>query len=52
MRPALFADAPADSTLWYEEIFGPVLCVRAFDTEDDARNAGLEWARAWIDNHS
>jgi len=23
-----------------------------FDSEDDARLAGLEWARAWIDNHS
>ena len=23
-----------------------------FDTEDEARVAGLEWARAWIDNHS
>ncbi|MGU7781223.1 hypothetical protein [Burkholderia sp. PU8-34] len=22
-----------------------------FDTEDEARVAGLEWARAWIDNH-
>ena len=36
IRPALFADVPADSSLWCEEIFGPVLCVRAFDTEDDA----------------
>ncbi|WP_321790139.1 aldehyde dehydrogenase family protein [Burkholderia pyrrocinia] len=36
IRPALFADVPADSALWREEIFGPVLCVRAFDTEDDA----------------
>lgn len=22
-----------------------------FDTEDEARLAGLEWARAWIDSH-
>lgn len=36
IRPALFADVPADSALWREEIFGPVLCVRAFDTDDDA----------------
>ncbi|VWL86402.1 aldehyde dehydrogenase family protein [Burkholderia lata] len=36
IRPALFADVPADSSLWCDEIFGPVLCVRAFDTEDDA----------------
>jgi hypothetical protein len=23
-----------------------------FDTEEEARLAGLEWARAWIDSHS
>ncbi|WP_323121386.1 hypothetical protein [Burkholderia alba] len=22
-----------------------------FDTEDQARQAGLDWARAWIDSH-
>jgi hypothetical protein len=22
-----------------------------FDTEDEAQQAGLSWARAWIDNH-
>ncbi len=22
-----------------------------FDTEDEARLAGLDWARAWIDSH-
>ncbi|RQS18598.1 aldehyde dehydrogenase family protein [Burkholderia sp. Bp8992] len=36
IRPALFVDVPTGSPLWSEEIFGPVLCVRAFDTEDDA----------------
>ncbi|MGU7774140.1 aldehyde dehydrogenase family protein [Burkholderia sp. MR1-5-21] len=36
IRPALFAGVPAGSALWREEIFGPVLCVRTFDTEDDA----------------
>ncbi|SIN80646.1 hypothetical protein [Paraburkholderia phenazinium] len=23
----------------------------AFDTEDEAQFAGLDWARAWVDNH-
>ena len=36
VRPTLFADVPTDSALWRDEIFGPVLCVRAFDTEADA----------------
>ncbi|GAB7535985.1 hypothetical protein AB4851_08095 [Burkholderia sp. 22PA0099] len=22
-----------------------------FDTEDEARHAGLDWARAWVDSH-
>jgi hypothetical protein len=22
-----------------------------FNTEEEARNAGLDWARAWIDSH-
>ncbi len=22
-----------------------------YDTEDEARAAGLEWARAWVDSH-
>merc|ERR1712241_1376362 len=28
--------APTDSEAWREEIFGPVLCVQAFDTEEEA----------------
>jgi betaine-aldehyde dehydrogenase len=32
----MFVDLPTGSALWREEIFGPVLCVRSFDTEDDA----------------
>ena len=36
IRPALFADVPDTCPLWRDEIFGPVLCVRRFDTEDDA----------------
>jgi betaine-aldehyde dehydrogenase len=36
LRPTIFTDVPAESPLWRDEIFGPVLCVRAFDTEDEA----------------
>ena len=36
IRPTLFTDVPLDSTLWRQEIFGPVLCVRRFTTEDEA----------------
>ncbi|KAJ8610867.1 hypothetical protein CTAYLR_009128 [Chrysophaeum taylorii] len=32
----VFDDVPVDSELWRDEIFGPVLATRAFDTEDDA----------------
>lgn len=36
IRPTLFTDVPQDSALWQQEIFGPVLCVRRFTTEDEA----------------
>ncbi|WP_454691916.1 aldehyde dehydrogenase family protein [Achromobacter aloeverae] len=36
LRPTIFSDVPAGSALWQEEIFGPVLCVRAFDSEAEA----------------
>jgi len=36
IRPTVFTDVPLDSALWNEEIFGPVLCVRRFVTEDEA----------------
>ena len=36
IRPTVFTDVPLDSALWNEEIFGPVLCVRRFATEDEA----------------
>jgi betaine-aldehyde dehydrogenase len=36
VKPTIFIDVPADSAVWREEIFGPVLCVRSFDTEDEA----------------
>lgn len=36
IRPTVFTDVPLESALWNEEIFGPVLCVRRFTTEDEA----------------
>jgi len=36
VAPTLYADVPADSRLWREEIFGPVLCSRRFSDETDA----------------
>jgi betaine-aldehyde dehydrogenase len=36
LEPAIFADVPENSWIWQEEIFGPVVCVRAFDDEQEA----------------
>lgn len=36
IRPTVYVDVPAESRLWREEIFGPVLCVRRFSDEADA----------------
>ncbi|MGB4074998.1 aldehyde dehydrogenase family protein [Pseudomonas sp.] len=36
LTPAIFADVPVASALWREEIFGPVVCLRAFDREEEA----------------
>ncbi|MEM8741908.1 MAG: aldehyde dehydrogenase family protein, partial [Pseudomonadota bacterium] len=35
-RPTVFADVDADMTVWREEIFGPVLSITPFDSEDQA----------------
>ena len=35
-RPTVFADATPDMTIMREEIFGPVLAMMPFDTEDEA----------------
>jgi acyl-CoA reductase-like NAD-dependent aldehyde dehydrogenase len=35
-RPTVIADLPADSRVVQEEIFGPVLTVQPFDSEDEA----------------
>eukprot|EP00922_Rhytidocystis_sp_ex-Travisia-forbesii_P065235 GHVS01096949.1.p1 GENE.GHVS01096949.1~~GHVS01096949.1.p1 ORF type:complete len:241 (-),score=10.03 GHVS01096949.1:184-906(-) len=36
VQPTIYTNVPVTSTLWKEEIFGPVLCLRAFSTEDEA----------------
>lgn len=36
VRPTVFADVTNDMTIAQEEIFGPVLSIIPFDTEDDA----------------
>jgi aldehyde dehydrogenase (NAD+) len=36
VRPTVFADVTNSMTIAREEIFGPVLCVIAYDDEDDA----------------
>jgi len=36
VAPRVYGDVPADHPLWREEIFGPIACVRAFDSNDEA----------------
>ncbi|CAN7251228.1 aldehyde dehydrogenase family protein [Rhizobium sp. LjRoot30] len=36
LRPTILTDVPLDSDAWVEEIFGPVVCVRPFATEEEA----------------
>ncbi|MGB7195715.1 MAG: aldehyde dehydrogenase family protein [Collimonas pratensis] len=36
LTPTVFTDVPLDSAIWREEIFGPVLCINTFDSEDEA----------------
>ncbi|WP_127597410.1 aldehyde dehydrogenase family protein [Nitratireductor alexandrii] len=36
VAPTILCDVPLDSDAWREEIFGPVLAVRRFATEDEA----------------
>lgn len=36
MQPTVLTDVPLDSAAWREEIFGPVVCVRRFNGEDEA----------------
>ncbi|KAI9817875.1 MAG: hypothetical protein M1827_000994 [Pycnora praestabilis] len=36
VEPTIFFNPPTESQIWREEIFGPVLCVRTFSTEEEA----------------
>jgi betaine-aldehyde dehydrogenase len=36
LQPAIFTDMSEESAIWREEIFGPVVCVRAFEDEAEA----------------
>lgn len=36
VEPTVLVDVPLDSDAWVEEIFGPVVCVKSFSTEDEA----------------
>ncbi|HEY2021950.1 aldehyde dehydrogenase family protein [Paraburkholderia sp.] len=36
IAPTVFTDVPPASALWRDDIFGPVLCVRVFDMEEEA----------------
>lgn len=36
IEPTIFADVPEDHPLWVEEIFGPVVSIRSFKTEEEA----------------
>jgi betaine-aldehyde dehydrogenase len=36
VRPTVYAEVPTDTALWREEIFGPVLAVRSFESEAEA----------------
>lgn len=36
VEPTIFTDVPLDSELWNEEIFGPVVCIRPFESEAEA----------------
>lgn len=36
VEPTIFTDMEEDSWIWQEEIFGPVVCVKSFETEEEA----------------
>jgi betaine-aldehyde dehydrogenase len=39
VEPTILTDLPEDSDTWNEEIFGPVVCVKPFQTEEEAVGA-------------
>nr|WP_064250412.1 aldehyde dehydrogenase family protein [Rhizobium leguminosarum]OAP89154.1 aldehyde dehydrogenase [Rhizobium leguminosarum] len=36
LQPTVLTNVPLDSAAWVEEIFGPVVCIRPFKTEEEA----------------
>jgi betaine-aldehyde dehydrogenase len=36
VQPTIFRDVPTDHPLWRDEVFGPIACVRPFDTDEAA----------------
>ncbi|SAL81088.1 aldehyde dehydrogenase [Caballeronia arvi] len=36
LQPTILTEVPLDSDAWVEEIFGPVVCIRPFETEEEA----------------
>jgi betaine-aldehyde dehydrogenase len=36
VAPTVLTDMPLDSDAWVEEIFGPVVCIRPFESEEEA----------------
>ncbi|CAI9775397.1 unnamed protein product [Fraxinus pennsylvanica] len=36
IEPAIITDVKTSMQIWKEEVFGPVLCVKTFKTEDEA----------------
>lgn len=36
LEPTIFVDVPVESSVWQEEIFGPVVCIRTFSDEAEA----------------
>lgn len=36
VQPTIFLNPKSDAKIWREEIFGPVLTIRSFETEDEA----------------
>lgn len=36
VEPTIFTDVPVEHPLWTDEIFGPVVAIRAFETEQEA----------------
>lgn len=35
IQPTIFLNPGSDSSIWREEIFGPVLCIKTFECEDE-----------------